>query len=150
MISPVALSNSMPAGKSSYESIDHDVGAPSVYVGAAALTILFLVNVYGEPGYEIEDGASSRTDIVIVVEISSAELFAHTVNIMAECIPVGVPVMIPFAGLKESPGIEEERTGSISHVLTAPPTLVGVAPLAGSFLVKVNGELAYEMSAASS
>ena len=59
VIAPVALSNSMPAGKSSYESIDHEVGAPSVYVGAAALTILFLVNVYGEPGYEIEDGASS-------------------------------------------------------------------------------------------
>ena len=85
-----------------------------------------------------------------MVEISSAELFAQTVNIMAECIPVGVPVMIPFAGLKESPGIEEERTGSISHVLTTPPTLVGVSPMTGSFLVKVNGDPEYEMSAASS
>ena len=71
-------------------------------------------------------------------------------NVIAECIPVGVPVMIPFPKLKESPGIVEERTGSISHVLTAPPTLVGDSPLTGSFLVKVNGEFAYEMSAASS
>ena len=58
--------------------------------------------------------------------------------------------MTPFAGLKESPGIEEERTGSISHVLTALPTLVGDSPLTGSFLVNVNGEFAYEISAASS
>ena len=57
--------------------------------------------------------------------------------------------MIPFAGLKESPGIEEERTGSISHVLTTPPTLVGDSPLTGSFLVNVNGEPAYEISGAS-
>ena len=59
VISPVTLSNSIPAGKSSYESIDHEVGAPSVYVGAATVTILFLVNIYGEPRYEIVDGASS-------------------------------------------------------------------------------------------
>ena len=43
-----------------------------------------------------------------MVEISSAELFAQTVNVIAECIPVGVPVMIPFPELNESPGIEEE------------------------------------------
>ena len=88
--------------------------------------------------------------IEIVVEISSAELFAQTVNVAEECTPVGVPVMAPVAVLNESPGIEVEISGSIAHASGAPPTLVGVAPLTRLFLVNVNGEPAYEMSASSS
>jgi len=86
----------------------------------------------------------------IVVEISLAELFAQTVNVVEECIPVGVPVIAPVAVLKESPGIEVEISGSIAHASGAPPTLVGVSPVICSFFVNVNGELAYDISAASS
>ena len=86
----------------------------------------------------------------IVVEISLAELFAQTVNVMAECTPVGVPVMAPVAVLNESPGIEVDISGSIAHASGTPPTLVGVAPLTRPFLVNVNGEPAYDMSASSS
>ena len=94
VMAPVALSKSIPAGKSSYESIDHKVGAPSVCVGAAALTILFLVNVYGEPGYEIDDGASSRTLISTVVESSPAGLLALIVIVTVEGVTVvGVPII---------------------------------------------------------
>ena len=38
----------------------------------------------------------------------------------------------------------------MAHVLTAPPALVGVSPTTSVFLVNVNGEFAYEISAASS
>ena len=86
----------------------------------------------------------------MVVEISPAELLAQTVNVEAECTPVGVPVMTPVAVLNESPGIVVEISGSIAHASGAPPTLVGVAPLTRLFLVNVNGEPAYEISAASS
>ena len=92
----------------------------------------------------------SFTVIEIVVEISPAELFAQTVNEVAECIPVGVPVMAPVAVLNERPGIVVEISGSIAHASGAPPTLVGVAPLTGLFLVNKNGEFAYEISASSS
>ena len=88
--------------------------------------------------------------IEIVVEVSLAELFAQTVNVVAECTPVGVPVIAPVAVLNESPGIEVDISGSIAHASGAPPTLVGVAPLKRLFLVNVNGEPAYEISAASS
>ena len=37
----------------------------------------------------------------MVVEISPAELLAQTVNIVAECTPVGVPVIAPVAVLNE-------------------------------------------------
>ena len=86
----------------------------------------------------------------MVVEISPAELLAQTVNTVAECIPVGVPVIAPVAVLNESPGIVVEISGSIAQASGAPPTLVAVAPLTRPFLVNVNGEPAYEMSAASS
>jgi len=86
----------------------------------------------------------------MVVEISLAELFAQTVNVVAECIPVGVPVISPVAVLNESPGIEVDISGSIAHASGAPPTLVGVAPLTRLFFVNVNGEPAYDMSASSS
>ena len=85
----------------------------------------------------------------MVVEISSAELFAQTVNIMAECVPVGVPVIAPVAVLKERPGIEEGTSGVIPQLSGAPPALVGVTPLTRLFLVNVNGEPAYEMLGAS-
>ena len=90
----------------------------------------------------------SFTVIEIVVEILSAELFAQTVNAVAECIPVGAPVMAPVAVLKERPGIVVEISGSIIHSSGAPPTLVGVTPLTGLFLVNVYDEYGYEMSAA--
>ena len=86
----------------------------------------------------------------MVVEISPAELFAQTVNVIAECIPVGVPVIAPVAELKERPGIEEGTSGVIPQLSGAPPALVGVAPLTRLFLVNVNGEPAYEISASSS
>ena len=88
--------------------------------------------------------------IEIVVEISLAELFAQIVNGVAECTPVGVPVIAPVAVLNESPGIEVEISGSIAQASGTQPTLVGVAPLTRLFLVNVNGEFAYEISAASS
>ena len=88
--------------------------------------------------------------IEIVVEISLAELFAQTVNAVAECIPVGVPVISPVAVLNERPGIVVEISGSIAHASGAPPTLVGVSPTTTVFFVNVNGEPAYEISAASS
>ena len=89
--------------------------------------------------------------IEIVVEVSLAELFAQTVNVVEEWTPVGVPVMAPVAVLNESPGIEVDISGSIAHASGAPPTLVGVSPAhLDSFLVNVNGEPAYEISAASS
>jgi len=86
----------------------------------------------------------------MVVEISLAELLAQIVNVMAECIPVGVPVIAPVAVLNESPGIEVEISGSIAQLSGTPPTLVGVTALRGPFLVNTNGELAYDISAASS
>ena len=94
-------------------------------------------------------GAMSFTVIEIVVEISSAELFAQTVNAVAECIPVGIPVMAPVAALNERPGIVVEISGSIVQSSGAPPTLVGVTPLTELFLVNVYDESGYEMSGAS-
>ena len=88
--------------------------------------------------------------IEIVVEISPAELFAQTVNEVAECIPVGVPVMAPVAVLNERPGIVVEISGEISQPSGTPPELVGVTPLTRLFLVNVYDESGYEMSAASS
>ena len=95
-------------------------------------------------------GAMSFTVIEIDVEISLAELFAQTVNIAEECTPVGVPVIAPVAVLNERPGIVVEISGSIAQASGAPPTLVGVSPVICSFLVNMNGEFAYEISAASS
>jgi hypothetical protein len=91
IISPVDGSTDRPAGIVP-AVIVQDVGAPAVYVGIAPLAGSFLVNVYGEFGYEIVEGASSRTLIVIVVELLSAELFAQIVNVTAEeTTVVGVP-----------------------------------------------------------
>ena len=83
----------------------------------------------------------------MVVEISLAELFGQTVNVMEECIPVGVPVRAPGAVLKERPWIEVEISGETPQLSGAPPTLVGVAPLTRLFFVNVNGEPAYATSA---
>ena len=86
----------------------------------------------------------------IVVDVSQAEFCDQPVNTVAECSPVGVPVIAPVAVLNESPGIEVEISGETPQLSGTPPTLVGVAPLTRLFFVNVNGELAYDISAASS
>ena len=58
IISPVDGSTERPAGIEP-AVIVQEVGVPAVYVGVAPVTGFFLVKVYGEPGYEIADGASS-------------------------------------------------------------------------------------------
>ena len=58
IISPVDGSTERPAGIEP-AVIVQEVGVPAVYVGVAPLTGLFLVKVYGEPGYVIDNGASS-------------------------------------------------------------------------------------------
>ena len=58
VISPVDESIDRPAGIEP-AVIVQEVGAPAVYVGVAPLTGLFLVKVYGEPGYVIDAGLSS-------------------------------------------------------------------------------------------
>ena len=58
IISPVDGLTERPAGIEP-AVIVQEVGVPAVYVGVAPVTASFLVNVYGEPGYVIDDGASS-------------------------------------------------------------------------------------------
>mgnify|MGYP003686200609 CR=1 FL=1 len=88
--------------------------------------------------------------IEIVVEISLAELFAQIVNGVAECTPVGVPVISFVVVLRAPRCTRKESSGASDVYKSQPPTLVGVTPLTRLFLVNVNGEPAYEMSAASS
>ena len=144
---PVEESKNNPADNSGV--IDQSVMAPPVESGSMFNTVELLRSNSSEGTYAII-GTWSRTEIEMVVEISPAELFAQTVNVMAECIPVGVPVISPVTVLKESPGIEEGTSGEMPQLSGAPPTLVGVSPVICSFLVNVNGEPAYEISAASS
>ena len=58
--------------------------------------------------------------------------------------------MVPLDGPNKRPLGKVDAAGWISQVLTAPPALVGVSPTTSVFFVNVNGEPAYEMSAASS
>ena len=138
IISPVDGSTERPAGIEP-AVIVQEVGAPAVYVGVAPLTGLFLVKVYGEPGYEIADGASSCTSMSTVVEAEPAGLKAWIVKVTVEDVTVvGVPVISPVDESKDRPaGIDP---AVITHKFGAPAVYVGVAPLAGSFLVKVYGE----------
>ena len=138
IISPVDGSTERPAGIEP-AVIVQEVGVPAVYVGVAPLTGLFLVKVYGEPGYEIADGASSCTSMSTVVEAEPAGLKAWIVKVTVEDVTVvGVPVISPVDESKDRPaGIVP---AVIAHKFGAPAVYVGVAPLAGSFLVKVYGE----------
>ena len=58
IISPVDGSTERPAGIEP-AVIVQEGGVPAVYVGVAPLAGSFLVKVYGEPGYVIDNGASS-------------------------------------------------------------------------------------------
>ena len=122
VISPVDESKDRPAGIVP-AVIAHKFGAPAVYVGVAPLTGLFLVKVYGEPGYEIADGASSCTVIEIVVELLPAELVAVIVTEAVGYTAVGVPVRYPEAEGRTIPA------GSVPLVteydVLEPPLLLG-------------------------
>ena len=74
-----------------------------------------------------------------VVEAEPAGLKAWIVKVTVEDVTVvGVPVISPVDESKDRPaGIDP---AVITHKFGAPAVYVGVAPLAGSFLVKVYGE----------
>ena len=141
IISPVDESKNRPAGIDP-AVITHKFGAPAVYVGVTPLTGLFLVKVYGEPGYEIADGASSCTSMSTVVEVEPAGLVASIVKVTVEEVTVvGVPIISPVDGSTERPaGIEP---AVIVQEVGVPAVYVGVAPVTASFLVNVYGEPGY-------
>ena len=88
---PLDVPNKRPLGKVDAAGwIAHVLTAPPALVGVSPTTSVFLVNVNGEFAYEMS-AASSWTVIEIVVETSSAELFAQTVNVAVEVTAVGVP-----------------------------------------------------------
>ena len=96
---PFPPSKFKPSG--SVPTYSHDVTAPPVLIGKSD-TAELLVNVTSRDEY-VKTGAMSFTVIEMVVEISPAELLAQTVNIVAECIPVGVPVIAPVISLNTIP-----------------------------------------------
>ena len=60
--------------------------------------------MYGEPGYVIDDGASSCTSISTVVEAEPAGLVASIVKVTVEVVTVvGVPIISPVDGSTERP-----------------------------------------------
>jgi hypothetical protein len=72
----------------------------------------------------MEDGATSLTWIVRVVELLPPELYAVTTNVEELCMTVGVPLMTPVRVSNCRP---VGRGSEIVQDVTVPPVLDGVA-----------------------
>ena len=91
--SPVEESSVTPLGSVPLMTV-HESATPPMLVGVATFTVLFLVNVNGEPAYEMS--GASRTMSVNVSVVVAPKAVTVTVCVVLAWASVGVPEMVPL------------------------------------------------------